>query len=71
MTRKFWAYKHVNGTVHLKNYRDPDAIEDAFESDFVADVMNVFEAENRAKAEEKARAYFAEWTAEEILRREG
>ena len=58
---KFWAYRHINGSIHVKAYRDdlPNArasIDDAFESDFVEDVIDPFEAENRNAAEGIARS---------------
>jgi hypothetical protein len=48
----FWAYRHINGGVHLKNYwGNHDAIDDAYDSDFVDDVLEPFTAPNRAEAE--------------------
>jgi hypothetical protein len=60
---KFWAYKHINGSVHVKGYRAdlPNArasIDDAFESGFVDEVLDPFEAENRNAAEGIARSRF-------------
>lgn len=55
---KFWAYKHINGTIHVKICRGnfwQDAIDDAFASPFVEDVVVPFEAETRDKAEEVAK----------------
>lgn len=57
---KFWAYRHTNGSIHVKTYRDdmPNArasIDDAFESDFVEDVLDPFPADNRAEAEQMAK----------------
>lgn len=55
----YWAYRHVDGKIHLKRYwkdsASDDAIEDAYDSDFVFDVLEPFEAETRAEAEEIAR----------------
>jgi hypothetical protein len=57
---KFWAYRHINGSIRVKAYRDdmPNArasVDDAFESDFVEDVLDPFPANNRAEAEQIAR----------------
>lgn len=57
---KYWAYRHINGSVHVKSYREglPNAkasIDDAFESDFVEDILDPFEAANRTEAEQIAK----------------
>jgi len=57
---QFWAYRHVDGGIHVKTYRAdaPNAkaaIDDAFESDFVDDVLDPFEANDRAQAEQIAK----------------
>lgn len=57
---KFWAYRHTNGSIQVKAYREdmPNArasIDDAFESDFVEDVLDPFPADNRAEAEQIAK----------------
>jgi hypothetical protein len=58
--RKFWAYRHVDGGIHVKAYWetlcgiDP-ALEDAYDSPFVDEVLEVYEAENRENAENIAR----------------
>lgn len=57
---QFWAYRHVDGGIHVRAYRadgskTQDAINDAFESDFVDDVLDPFEAENREQAEQIAK----------------
>lgn len=57
---QFWAYRHTNGSIHVKTYRadathTKAAIDDAFESDFVDDVLDPFEAENRTQAEQIAK----------------
>jgi hypothetical protein len=54
---KFWAYRHTNGSIHVKGYRAdlPNArtsIDDAFESDFVDDVLDPFDAASRQEAEQ-------------------
>lgn len=58
---KFWAYRHVNGGIHVKSYwgkmtddSDPD-LDDAFESPFVDKVLYPYEAENREEAEKIAK----------------
>ncbi len=56
--RKFWAYKHINGHIQVKRFTSQEAIEDAYDSDFVDNVMPTFEAINRADAESKAKEYF-------------
>ena len=44
----WYAYKHVNGTLHLKRYlRDPGDITEADQSPFVEKVVGPFAAENR------------------------
>lgn len=58
MKRKYWAYLHILGTIALRNYRgvfSDAAIRDAEDSDFVAEVLYPFEADNRAEANEIAR----------------
>lgn len=57
---KFWAYRHTNGSIHVKRYFSdaPHArasIEDACESNFVDDVLDPFEAESREDAERIAK----------------
>jgi hypothetical protein len=58
---KFWAYRHINGSIHVKGYRADlpnarESINDAFESDFVDDVIDPFEAVSRQEAERIAKA---------------
>lgn len=48
---KWWAYRHVNGGVHMKRFHGQDAVEDAYDSDFVDDVLDPFVAETRNEAE--------------------
>lgn len=60
---KFWAYRHINKTIHVKSYRAdmPNArasIDDAYESDFVEDIIEPFEASGRAEAEVIAKQRF-------------
>lgn len=57
---KYWAYRHTNGSIHVKSYRDDlpyakASIDDAYESDFVDDVLDPFEAKDRAEAEQIAK----------------
>lgn len=57
---KYWAYRHISGSIHLKAYRDdmPNArasVDDAYDSDFVEDVLEPFAADNRAEAEQIAK----------------
>ncbi len=54
---KFWAYRHIDGGIHVKSYWevgsdgiDP-ALEDVYSSPFVDEVMDVFEANSRKDAE--------------------
>ncbi len=59
--QKFWGYKHINGTLHLKRYIGDfakDAVEDAYNSDFVGDVLDPFEAETREEAAKKLKDHF-------------
>lgn len=61
---RYWAYKHIDGGIHLKTYREdaPHAkasIEDACKSGFVSDVVEPFEAESRTEAETIVRARLA------------
>jgi len=49
--RMYWAYRHVDGHIHVKRFSDRSAVEDAYESDFVDDVTEPFLAKNRAAAE--------------------
>lgn len=58
---KYWAYKHVNGTLHLKVFRgDTASIDDAFDSPFVDDVMDIFEAATREEAQQQVKKYFSD-----------
>lgn len=55
---KFWGYKHVNGSIHTKRYLSEADVDEAFESSFVEDVMEPFEAKTAAEAQAKVKAYF-------------
>ncbi len=39
----WYAYKHVNGEIHAKRYFDDKDIKEAFESDFVSEVLGPIE----------------------------
>ena len=50
---EWYAYKHVNGTLHLKRYLgDPEDLHEASTSTFVEQVYGPFKAENQHKARE-------------------
>lgn len=58
--RQFWAYRHINGSIHVRQYRADlpnarESIDDAFESDFIDDVLDPFPAHDRAEAERIAK----------------
>lgn len=46
----WWGYKHVSGTYQAKRFFDQRDLDEAYESDFVAQVVTPFEAENREEA---------------------
>lgn len=57
---KYWAYRHIDGGIHVKAYRDdvPNArasVDDAYDSSFVKDVLEPFPANDRAEAEKIAK----------------
>lgn len=56
--REYYAYRHVNNSIHVKRYR-PELqrgdIDEAVESDFVVRVAGPYEAEGRTDALLKAR----------------
>ena len=57
---EWYAYKHTNGTLHLKRYLgDPLDIREAKESPFVQMVTGPFEANKHSQAEEIMRARLA------------
>jgi len=65
MKRIYWAYRQTNGTVKVKPYTnvakiDKHAIEDAYASDFIEDVVENIEANNINEAFKQARKEFAE-----------
>lgn len=51
---KFWAYRHVNGKISVKRFTDQDAVEDAYDSNFVDSVLDPYPAKNRLEAEQIA-----------------
>ena len=55
---KFWAYLHQSGHIHVKRFWESEtgraAVEDAYDSPFVVDVLEPYEAIDRQAAEEKA-----------------
>jgi len=54
-TIQWYAYRHVNGGIHLKRFwGDYGDIEEARSSDFVAEVYGPFDATSRLQAEEIA-----------------
>lgn len=47
---RWWGYKHVNGTLHVKRYFDQRDLDEAQGSPFVARVCPAFFAKNRTEA---------------------
>jgi len=48
---QWWGYRHTSGSVQAKRFwGDCASIEDAYDSDFVADVVEPFEADSRNEA---------------------
>ena len=47
---QWWAYIHTNGTIQLKRYFDDRDLQDARESPFVKDIIQPFDAFDRAAA---------------------
>ena len=47
---KWWGYKHTNGSVQVKRYFSPTDLQDAYESPFVKQVVEPFDAETREEA---------------------
>jgi hypothetical protein len=64
MTRKWWGYRHVNGTVAVKPYLGLMDIDDALSSPYVKQVVRPFEIEeaNWAIGYDLARARIIEET---------
>lgn len=59
MPKKYWAYRHQSGHIHLKRYwgdeAAKDALDDAYDSPFVERVLDPFEAETYDEAVKIAR----------------
>ena len=55
---KWWAYEHMEGTVHVKRYFDRRDMQEAMESDFVLCVTGPFPATDRDDAIEIAKKRF-------------
>ena len=53
---KWWGYKHVDGTIHVKRFYDDKDITEATESDFVEKVTFPYLAGGRDEALMKAKA---------------
>lgn len=49
-TLKWWGYRHTSGTVQVKRYHDAEDIKDARASDFVAEIVEPFDAAGRDEA---------------------
>ena len=47
---QWWGYVHTNGSLQAKRYFDKRDLEDAYESDFVAQVIQPFDASGREEA---------------------
>jgi hypothetical protein len=47
---KWWGYKHVSGSLQAKRYFDKEDLIEAKESPFVAQIVQPFEAKDRAEA---------------------
>lgn len=47
---KWWGYRHIQGSVHLKRFYDQADVDEAYESDFVDDVCDPFDAPSRETA---------------------
>lgn len=51
----WWAYRHINGTIQVKRYFSREDLTEADESPFVSERTDVFHADDREAAEEKAK----------------
>ena len=61
---RWWAYRHTDGSLHVKRYLDdPGDLQEARESSFVDEMFGPFLAANRESAMTRARA--------RLLRRKG
>lgn len=57
---KYWAYRHIDGGIHVKAYREDAAharasVDDAYDSPFVEDVLEPYPANDRQEAEKIAK----------------
>lgn len=48
--QKWWGYRHTSGTVQAKPFFSQDDLDDAHESDFVAQVVEPFDCRGRDEA---------------------
>lgn len=55
---KWWGYLHTSGSIHAKRYFDEGDLVEARESDFVAKMCPVFEAESAVQAYKHIRDFF-------------
>lgn len=55
---KWWAYKHVDGSLQLKRYFDILDITEAKRSPFVAQTYGPFSAETREEAIKRMQSFF-------------
>ena len=39
--KRFWAYRHIDGHIHVRRFFDLADVEDAYDSDFVDDVLDL------------------------------
>ena len=53
---RWWAYRHVDGSLHLKRYLSFGDLQEARQSSFVAEMFGPFLAANRESAMTRARA---------------
>ena len=52
---KWYAYRHVNDSLHIRRYWDQGDIQECIESPFVKDVTQAYDAETHNEAEFLAR----------------
>lgn len=50
MTKFWWGYRHMSGSVQAKPYRSRQDVEAAYESPFCAQVVEPFECDDRDDA---------------------
>ena len=51
---KYFAYRHINGRIMVRRFTFQDSLEDAYDSDFVDQILEPYEAKNRLDAEQIA-----------------